>query len=160
MFQPSASASRMIETLRSRKGQFVRIEYTTTTEPAAAHKGRSLTKRTTMTVRTGVEFGNLASVQLAIASGQRGEVQPLAWGEWAIHPWLITHKGAEYLRVTIDGVPQSARSTYMVDGAEVSRDVYLSMLTPSRRAAILDGDRPEVLTIKVENIHTLAGVEV
>jgi hypothetical protein len=84
----------------------------------------------------------------------------LAWGEWAIHPWLITHKGAEYLRVTIDGVPQSARSTYMVDGAEVSREVYLSMLTPSKRASMLDGDRPEVLTIKVENIHALAGVEV
>jgi hypothetical protein len=34
------------------------------------------------------------------------------------------------------------------------------MLTPSKRASMLDGDRPEVLTIKVENIHTLAGVEV
>jgi hypothetical protein len=150
---------KFIDTLRSRKGQFVRIEYTTTTEPAAAHKGRSLSKRTTMTVRTGIDFANLASVQLAIANGERGEVQPLAWGEWSMHPWLISHKGAEYLRVTIDGVPINARSTYMVDGAEVTREDYLSMLTPSKRAAILDGDRPEVLTIKVSNIHSLAGVE-
>jgi hypothetical protein len=156
---PSDLALKFIDTLRSRKGQYVRIEYTTSTEPAAAHKGRSLSKRTTMTVRTGIDFANLASVQLAIANGERGEVQPLAWGEWSMHPWLISHKGAEYLRVTIDGVPINARSTYMVDGAEVTREDYLSMLTPSKRAAILDGDRPEVLTIKVSNIHSLAGVE-
>lgn len=157
---PSDRATQMIEVLKARKGQFIRIEYFTNPAPAAAHKSRTLTKRTTMIVRTGIAFENLASVQMAIATGQRGEVQPLAWGEWEVHPWLIAHKGAEYLRVTIDGVPNHASSTYEVDGKPVSRGEFLSYLTPAKRAEAESGDRPEVLTIKVENIVSLAGIDI
>jgi hypothetical protein len=156
---PSDLALEFIDVLKSRKGQYVRIEYSTYPEPAAAHKGRSLHKRTTMVVRTGVGFENLASVQLAIASGQRGEVQPLKWGEWAAYPWVITHKGAEYLRLTIDGIPNRAESVYEVDGVKVNRAEFLALLTPAKQREAESGDRPEVLTVKMENIHALAGVE-
>lgn len=150
----------IVDTLRERAGQFIRIEYFTNPAPAAAHKFRTLTKRTTMIVRTGVDFANLTSVKMAIAAGERGEVQPLAWGEWAMHPWVITHKGAEYLRVTIDGIPNHASSFYEVDGQPVSRGEFLALLTPAKRAEAESGQRPEVLTIKAENIVSLAGIEV
>ena len=150
----------LVEILRERAGQFIRIEYFTNPAPAAAHKGRTLTKRTTMIVRTGVAFENLTSVKLAIAAGERGDVQPLAWGEWEIYPYLITHRGAEYIRVTIDGIPNHASSFYEVDGQPVSRGEFLALLTPAKRAEAESGQRPEVLTIKAENIVSLAGIEV
>ena len=156
---PSDKATKLVEVLRGRAGQFVKIEYFTTPTPAAAHKGRALKKTTTMVVKTGVAFENLTSVKLAIAAGERGEVQPLAWGEWELFPYLITHRGAEYLRVTIDGVPNRAQSTYEVDGKEVSRADFLAFLTPAKRAEAESGDRPEVLTIKVPNVISLAGID-
>lgn len=157
---PSERATQMIEVLKARKGQFIRIEYFTNPAPAAAHKAHTLTKRTTMIVRTGIAFENLTSVKMAIAAGERPEVQPLAWGEWDVHPWLITHKGCEYLRVTIDGIPNHASSTYEIDGQPVSRGEFLALLTPAKRAEAESGDRPEVLTIKVPNIVSLAGIDI
>ena len=150
----------IVDTLRERAGQFVRLKWRSEVKPAAAHKGRNLVKTTQWVVRTGVAFENLASVQMAIATGQRGEVQPLAWGEWALHPWVITHKGSEYLRVTIDGIHAKASTVYTVDGEEVSREAFLALLTPGDRAKAESGDRPEVLTIKAENILEVAGTEV
>lgn len=156
----SPRAQSIVDVLAARRGQFIRIEYSTFPEPAAAHRGRSLHKRTTMVVRTGVGFENLASVKLAIAAGERGEVQPLKWGEWAAYPWVIAHKGAEYLRLTIDGIPQRAESVYEIDGVKVTRAEFLALLTPAKQREAESGDRPEVLTVKMENIHALAGVEV
>ena len=70
--------------MESRKGQWVRVDVAVHSPVAAAHKGR-VTKRVTATVRTGVDYANLA------VNADR-ETGSLPWGEWAVFPWVIVHK--------------------------------------------------------------------
>jgi hypothetical protein len=101
-----------------------------------------------MVARAGIDFANLASTRKGIEGGERGEVQPLSWGEWFAFPYVITHKGGYYFRL----YPVSVQSvTYMVNGAEVSREAWLGYLTPSARAEAESGERPHCITVKAEN---------
>ena len=133
------------------KGQFLTVEYTSTsTRPRAEFKGAVLAKRVRMVVRAGIDFANLASTRKGIESGERGEVQPLSWGEWFAFPYVITHKGGHYFRLYhVEGNRPTV--IYTVDGEEVSREAWLDYLTPSDRAKAESGDRPECITVKAEN---------
>ena len=122
-------------------GQFQAVEWKSTVTPAAAHKGKALTKVTTATVRTGAEYKNFA------ANADR-ETGALPWGEWAVYPWVITHKGTDYARLyVLDG---TVKTTYFIDGAKVDRDDFLALLTPSARKA----KRPTAgcITVALENL--------
>ena len=139
-----------VDRFLSSKGQFVTVNFTSEKKPAAKFKGVSLVKIVAGIFRAGVNFANLASVKDGIASGERGPVQPLAWGDWLHFPYVITHKGGLYYRLY--PVPSSRMSvTYTVDGAEVDRDTFLGYLTPSERAKAESGDVPECITVKAEN---------
>lgn len=147
LLSPVAKAA--VLALTEHKGQFLACEWMS--EPSkvlAAHKGKVLRKFSKATVRTGVEFRNLSSVKEAIANGERDEVGSLPWGEWMVYPYIITHKGSEYIRLTLtEGCPISSR--YEVDGVEVDAETYYSMLPKQ------SGGRPEVLTVKVANLIRL-----
>jgi hypothetical protein len=78
----------------NRPGAFQRVAWTTTVKPAAAHKGTVLTKHTVAVIRTGIAYANLG-VNDGVDTG------PLPWGQWAIFPYVITHKGAEYVRLYV-----------------------------------------------------------
>jgi hypothetical protein len=132
------------------KGQFIRVAYETVKAAAAAHRGVTLTKRVSMVARAGVNYANLSSVREGIAAGERGEVQPLPWGEWVAFPYVIAHKGQTYFRLypVAGSVPTVA---YMVNGETVSREVWAGFLTPSERAKMESGDRPDCITVKAES---------
>lgn len=139
------------------KGQFLAVEYlSTSTKPAAAHKHRTLSKRVRTVARAGIDFANLASTREGIANGERGEVQPLAWGEWESFPYTITHKGERYYRLypVAGSVPTV---TYMIDGQPVSKAAYMDCLTPSDRARMESGDRPDCVTVKAANCWFVGG---
>ena len=140
------SVSRFMEC----KGQFLAVEYVSAGKPSASHKHRSLSKRVRMVARAGIDFARLASTREGIASGERGEVQPLAWGEWESFPYTIAHKGERYYRLypVAGAVPTVA---YMIDGVVVSKAEYMDCLTPSDRAKMESGDRPACITVKAEN---------
>lgn len=131
------------------KGQFIAVEFTTEKSPRAEFKGTRLAKRVRGVFRAGIDFARLATVREGIANGERGEVQPLAWGEWECFPYTITHKGGRYFRLypVAGSVPTVA---YMVNGETVDRDTFAGYLTPSERAK-MDGDRPACITVKAEN---------
>lgn len=132
------------------KGQFIAVEFTTEKSPRAEFKGTRLARRVRMVARAGIDFANLATVRKGIANGERGEVQPLAWGEWDRFPYTIAHKGGMYYRLypVASAVPTV---TYTVNGGEVSRDEWMAYLTPSDRAKMESGDRPDCITVKAEN---------
>lgn len=131
-------------------GQFLSVVFTTEKSPRAEFKGTVLVKRVRMVARAGVQFANLATVREGIESGDRGEVQPLSWGEWFAYPYVIRHKGGYYFRLypVAGSVPTVI---YTVDGVEVSREVWAGYLTPSERAKMESGDRPDCITVKAEN---------
>lgn len=147
----SPAARNLALALSEHKGEWMTAEWESTAKPAAAHKGKTLTKRCTATVRTGVSFANLKVVREAIEAGERPEVASLPWGEWAVFPFVIVHKGTEYVRLTLAGSSHISVQ-YFVDGVHVERDAFNAFLTPSDAKS---GERPEVISVKMENIRRL-----
>lgn len=165
--QISPSAQSLIDTVKTCKGQFVRVEYKTNVKLAAAHKDVQVIKHVEGIFRTGIDYAHKASVQAAIASGERGEVQSLPWGEWAVFPWIIAHKGAEYVRlypvqsqhcttryeILKNGVPQPA-----ILGTSIKEQVS-EYLTPAEKEKLLnpDNDRAplECITKKIEDVKII-----
>lgn len=132
-----------------RPGAFQRVEWesdaTRDASAVAKRSGVTLAKITSATVRTGIDYANTADV-----AGR--DVEPLPWGDWAVFPYVITHKGADYARLYL--VEGSARTRYYVSGEQVTRDEYLTHVIPSRR----ESKRPTsgTVTVKLANIRTLS----
>ena len=148
----SAPSTFKLEQLSGKAGQFVSASWASNPTPAAAHKkaGVVLEKRTRAVVKTGIDFANLKEVKQGIASGERGEVESLPWGEWAVFPYLINHKGAEYLRLYPAGGKPEVE--YRVHGEVVTREVFKSYLTPSEQKKMEEGEAPITFTVKAENV--------
>lgn len=124
----------------------VDVEWTSDVAPAAAHRdaGVVLSKIVTATVMTGVEYARLA------VNNDR-ETGDLPWGEWAIYPYVITHKGREYARLyTVDN---TVRSTYLVNGKVVRREDFDQYLTAGARKRT----RPHggTITVKMDNLAVI-----
>jgi hypothetical protein len=118
------------------------VEWQTEVQPAAKWRRHVLTKISRAVAMTGVEYKDLAV-------NAETETGPLPWGEWSQYPYVITHKERDYLRIyTADG---TIKTTYYVDGIDVSWDEFSAYLTPSQRVRT----RPNggTLTIKASNVR-------
>jgi hypothetical protein len=135
------------------KGQFASVTFKSNPKPAAAFKGVVLEKIVTNVFRAGVDFANLASVKEGIASNERGEVQPLAWGSWVNFPFVIEHKGERFLRLTSAG--KKAFVVFKVNGVTVGKDEFESFLVPSARSE--NKVATEVISIKESNLISFDG---
>jgi hypothetical protein len=136
------------------KGNFISAIFKSEKKPSASFKGVRLEKVVQGTFRAGINFANLGSVKKGIESGERGEVQPLPWGVWKTFPYVIEYKETEYIRLYPTDNCQ-LKATYLVDSVEVDREKFLSYLTPSERERATNGEKPECITIKRENILKL-----
>lgn len=131
------------------------MSWATTVRPAAAHKDRVLVKTTVAAVEVGTPFADLTNVKAAQVAGKRGPVGELPWGEWLAFPYVITHKGNEYLRVNL--APAGVVSvTCTVDGVEVDRETFDTYVVPSMRAGAKP--MPDTVTIPLANIRSLGAV--
>jgi len=98
-----------LEALQStRKGTFAIARIVSEKKPLKAFRQHKILKVVLATVRTGVEFKNLA----VNADRQTGS---LPWGEWETYPYAIAHKGNRYLRLYLG---QSMKVFYLVDGVK------------------------------------------
>ena len=151
---PATTTTSVIEKFLSSAGQFASVTFKSTPAPAAKFKGTMLEKTTTGVFRSGVNFSNLSSVKAEFASGERTEVQPLAWGEWVKFPFVIAHKGERFLRLTtVKGV--KSKSTFKVNSVEVTRDEFESFLVESARSG--NKAPTEVFNIKEANLVSFNG---
>lgn len=151
----SQDAQSLIAAIENCKGRFSKCSFTSEVKPAAAHKDKKLSKTTTGVFRSGIDYAELSSVKEGIARGERGEVESLPWGEWALFPWIIIHKEVEYLRLY---PAQGQRSTvvYTVDGSEVDKATFQAYLTPSQCA---EKDAPACITKKLAEIRFIGCYE-
>ena len=152
-----------VEKFMTSTGQFCRVTFASEKRPAAKHKGRKLVKRTSGIFRSGIQYKNLGAVKEAIEAGERGEVQPLPWGQWVQYPYIIEHKGTYYVRLypphkrNEEGrlVPTWSESQlkyeFLVDDEIVDEDTFNSYLTPSQ----VNSKVPDCFTVKSENIEAL-----
>ena len=150
----SLTADTVLNNILASKGGFVKVMWKSQPKPAAKFKGKNLEKITDAVCRAGIDFANLSPVKEGIESGERGEVESLPWGEWKQFPYIIEHKGAEYVRLYPSTNPdQRAKSNFFVDGVKVDKETFASYLTPSAAKKLLEPeDAPLCFTIKECNI--------
>ena len=171
----SDKAEALIEAVKGCKGQFVHVEYVTHVKTSAAHKNKVIKKYVQGVFRTGIDYANLKSVREGIANGERGEVKPLPWGQWAVHPWIIEHKGEEYIRL-FQVKDSAVISRYLVEidsepqikpPGITSKEWVATFLTPADAEKLLSDDReaPECITKKISDVSVIgcwtseAGIE-
>lgn len=146
----------IMTTLQGVTGQHISMEFKSETTPRKESKanGIKLEKRVKGAFRAGIAYENLKQVKEAIEAGERGEVEPLPWGQWKQYPYHITHKEKDYFRFyPATGNGQKPCVEYFVNGKEVTRDEYESHLTESAKKP---SDKP-CFVVEASNILNLKG---
>ena len=123
-----------IEALQNlRKGTFAVARIVSDKKPLKAYSQHKITKVVLATVRTGVEFKNLAV-------NENRETGSLPWGKWEVYPYAIQHKGNRYIRLYLGN---SMKVFYLVDGVKVANHVAKAMLPKSTSTG-----KPSCITVK------------
>lgn len=148
----SKDARSIVKQLKDCKGQHVLVSWERPMK-TRADVAMSIVKRTAAYVRAGIDYAKLASVKEGIESGERNEVQPLPWGEWVEFPFIIAHKGNEYLRLypsVFDNLTKKIAVEYVMDGVvSTAEQVKPYCLASEFRVK----DEPaKCFTINVDNI--------
>lgn len=133
--------------ISAQNGAFQSVAWESEKKPSAKFKGVSLKKRCKAVARAGVNFANLKIVKEGIENGERGEVQSLPWGEWETFPFTISHNGARYVRLYLNG--GQIESEYFVNGERTNKETFESYLNPSDRAK---QNETGTVTVKEENL--------
>ena len=138
-----------------RNGQFFNISYVSDLPMTAKAKREGIValKITKATVRKGISYKNMKSVQERL--GDRiNEPLELPWGSWIPEHrgLLIEHKGKIYLRLY--NSPNKNKSVYLVNGKEVSLDELKSMGIVQNSYWNKTG-KPDCLTVNTANIEEI-----
>jgi hypothetical protein len=136
----------IFETLSTGPGRFVSVTWHSDVKTAAAHKAHAVRKTCTAVVRAGVDYAN-------IAQNAERETGALPWGEWEHFPYIISHKGRDYVRL-YRGEGSHILTAYTVDGREATAEEVREMLTPSDRDRRSDGP-VLTFTVKAENVERI-----
>ena len=130
-----------IEALQNiRKGTFAIARIVSDKKPLKAYRQHKITKVVLATVRTGVEFKNLAI-------NEDRETGSLPWGEWEVYPYAIQHKGNRYIRLYLGN---SMKVFYLVDGVKVASEVAKAMLPKSNSTG-----KPSCITVKESGLVSI-----
>jgi hypothetical protein len=133
------------------KGQYISLTIRSQSTPAAAHRNIKLEKIISNKYRAGIQFKNLKSVKESIESSERDDVQPLRWGKWKTYPYVIEHKGKEYVRLYPSTNSDTGMEiTYLVNGKQVNKTEFNTYLKPCDR--LKQGTTPECFFVALENI--------
>jgi hypothetical protein len=150
----TGDAKAIVSALKEWKGTNLPARWRRTMKTRAAYKDFIVTKETEAHIRAGIDFSNLATVKAGIDNGERGEVQSLPWGEWAEFPFIISHKGKEYLRLypaSFDNL--KPRVEYQINGKPASREEVQAICLASEFSA--NDEKPDCFTIKAESLVSI-----
>lgn len=148
-------------------GQWFKVKWTTDLPLTAEAKRRGFVayKRTTATVRYGINYKNIASVKSRFqAKYQNGEIDTppsevkheLPWGQWkeGHEGVLIEHKGKDYLRVYTS--PNPFKSEYFVNGEAITKEGIMTLGIVQSSYWKKPEYKPEALTVNITNIESMS----
>lgn len=143
------NALEIVSNVQSRKGQHVKATWQ---RIAKTFKDCPLliVKRTSAYVRAGIEYANLAM-------NEGTETGELPWGEWAKYPFIIAHKGKEYVRLYPASFANLSTPSveWSIDGKPATYTQVEPYLLASEKRKD-DEDKPLCFTLKAEDIIALA----
>lgn len=118
----------MLKVLQNKnKGQWMICRWTSDLPIKAMYKkqGVVVNKTTTATVRVGISYQNMKSVQAKVNRGHELKHE-LSWGKWSEeYPGLlIEHKGNTYLRMY--NSPNKPKSSYFLNGKPISKEELIN----------------------------------
>lgn len=129
------------------KGSFLSVTIERPVKTLKAYTGHSVTKKTLVTVTSGINYDNQKAVIAKRASGEAPkENKGLPWGEWKHYPYEIEYKGESYVRLYIKGVPKVA---FFIDGEQVTQERAVEVCGSNAKSS--DG-KPECITVKLANV--------
>lgn len=155
----------MTQTLKTiNKGTWFKLSYTSDLPLTAKAKreGYVAYKRTNMTARYGIRYSNISAVKqkMMMKAMETGTPVPekheLSWGEWVpgYEGILIEHKNNKYLRIYTS--PNKSKVEYYVNGQPITKAGLQTLgILQNSYWNKKDGEVPDCLTIKVENIDTI-----
>lgn len=109
-------------------------------------------KRVRATVRLGVSYDNMASVQAKRATGELPSVnQGLTWGTWLEYPNFITHNGKTYLQCA-EAPGSKMEVEYFINGRPANKEA-VAVLCP--KSAFTDHGQLDKFTVNVDHILAL-----
>lgn len=140
-----------LDTLLEKKGQFCQVTYSKEVKQLKDHD-RNIVKIVSLNCRAGVEYDNMQNVQIKRLTGELPEEnQGLPWGKWKKYPYIIEHKGKDYVRVALNK-NSKPKTQYFLGGKEITRDEALEYALASEKKS---GEMPDVLTIDVDKILSI-----
>ena len=153
--------NRVIMSLKSiNKGQWFKIRWTSDLPLTAAAKrqGYVAYKCTEATVRYGINYKNIGTVQARFqAKYDAGEEvkHELPWGQWKVghEGILIEHKDNDYLRVYTS--PNPFKSVYFVNGQPITKEGVMTLGIVQNSYWKKPEHKPEALTVKIGNIESI-----
>ena len=144
-------AESILNKLLTKKGQFTSAAWS---RPCKVKKGapENIMKSTVMTVRAGIDYDNLKSVQEKRESGALPEENAgLPWGQWKQFPYLIEHKGVDYVRLYPTQGDIQAKVEYFMNGLPVEYEAIESFLLSSEKRKA--DDKPiDCFTVKLADM--------
>jgi hypothetical protein len=148
-------ARAVVSALKNHKGQHILVTWQRDMK-TRADVPFAIVKRTCAYVRAGIDYANLASVKEGIEAGERNEVQPLPWGVWVEFPFIIAHKGNEYLRLypaTFGNLRDEMRVEYVMDGVVSTKEQVAPYCLASE---FRERDEPaKCFTIKMDSLLSI-----
>ena len=138
----------MLDTLLSRKGQIVTM---LTERDCKVRKNKEpIRKRSEFQCRVGVNYDNIQAVKDGRADGTKpAENAGLPWGEWALFPYIITHKGEYYFRCTTLNNGFRRAPIFTRNGTEITKEeAQIDCLA----SEFSEGEPSEVFNIKVSSL--------
>ncbi len=148
----------IINTLsRKNNGAFFRISYCTDLPLTAASKRAGITaiKFTTATVRKGINYENMKSVQMKVEHEGKVLTHELPWGEWRknFEGLIIDHKEKTYLRLYSS--PNATKSKYILNGIEVTKEQMIASGAVQKSYWNKPASQPDCITVNCANIQEI-----
>jgi hypothetical protein len=149
------TTKQIVEKLQDKRGQSLNVRLVSNVDCLAAHRSNLVQKVTLMTVVSGVSFENRKDIREAIEAGERGEIQPLAWGEWIQFPFVISHKGQDYIRLYLPSQAQQAAGfgkttvQFICNGQPITRNEAILLCGSKAQAR---ENESGCMTVKADNL--------
>lgn len=151
------NATEILSKIQNHKGQTLTAVWESPV-PCLSGIDKVVTKRTVAHVISGVEFGNRKEIKEAIEAGERGEVQPLPWGQWEQAPFIIGHKGKQYVRLyppteaQMETFHLKHESMFFANGWPITREQAIEFC--GAKAKVKDSI-PQCFSVCCDNIKTI-----
>ena len=102
--------------------------------------------------RLGISYDNMSQTQVLRNTDEiPKENAGLTWGEWKSFPYVIEHKGKDYLRCYVE--IRNIETTWIKDGEVVNKADIEEYLLSSEKKKPKEGVDIVTLSIKEENLY-------